>query len=87
MAGIFTSIKNALFFALFSIPGIFIFQLLQDYSTRVYEFYIDQGETVEKVLTRVFYIKLASFVLLFFLCGIPLFKFLSDTVEDGVVEF
>ena len=88
MAGIFTSIKNALFFALFAIPGIFIFQLLQDYATDVIEYYAGQGAEIEKAAsTQAFYIRIASLVLLFFLCGIPLFKFLSDTVEDGVVEF
>ena len=86
MAGIFTSIKNALFFTLLSLPGIFIFQVLQDYAVVLDKYYTDLG-TPEAGTTPIFYTKIASFAVLFFLCGIPLFKFLSDTVEDGVVEF
>ena len=87
MAGLITSTKNSLFFAIFAIPGIFIFQLLQDFANQVQLYYENQGYPATEAAKPASYYRIGSLVALFFLCGIPLFKFLSDTVEDGVVEF
>ncbi len=86
MAPFSTAIKNGILFAIFSIIGAYVAGWLLAYAFAflLSEFDSNGYGSIHPTAITLF---AATFVALALLVGIPFFKFLSDTVEEGMIEF
>jgi hypothetical protein len=87
MAGWGSSIKNVLFFTILSIPGVLISLYLKRYAEVLFIYSVEEYGVNAYLDMQVLIWDTISLLLLFIGVGIPFFKFLSDTVEDGMIEF
>lgn len=87
MAGWGSALKNVIFFAIFSIPGILIHSYMKRYSDVFWESSYDTYGNSAYMDVNVLIWDTVALLLLIIGVGIPFFKFLSDTVEDGMIEF
>ena len=91
MVRIVTVIKNSILFLLFSLPGYIGYVLLKSYSddwtylARVNYSY-NSPEYQTYALNALIYNALAIGILAFFVT-FPLFYFLSNTIEESLIEY
>lgn len=86
MAPFGSAFKNALLFTILSIPGAYLFATLfaNGLMFLFYNFEQNGYRSVDSSAVLIFMGAVLSAALLI---GIPFFKFMSDTVEEGMIEF
>ena len=85
MAPFGSAIKNGLMFTITSIIGAYLFAYFFSYGLLFLFYRFNQNDyTLHPTGILLIF---ASLMSAFLLIGIPFFKFLSDTVEDGLIEF
>ncbi len=87
MAGFGSALKNAILFTVFSIPGLFvsIYLFIFGMNFLMYSYIVSGNFQIG--VSQAFIFFFLSLLSAFILIGIPFFKFFSDTVEDGMIEF
>ncbi len=86
MAPFGSAFKNGLLFTILAIPGAYLFATLFAQGLMFLFFTFNQSGYTEASQTGVL-ILMGAILSGTLLIGIPFFKFMSDTVEEGMIEF